>query len=104
VGNRRLKTFLGMHKVCSAPICKRMQRCLHPTYQCERDFPDPPMTAAEGAKVTFRVRKLLDAEIERRKALGQWRGDGGLSAARREPYPCTASPDRRPSSRRGARS
>ena len=38
--NRRLKTFLGMHKVCSAPICKRMRRCLHPTYQCERDFPD----------------------------------------------------------------
>jgi len=113
--NRRLKTFLGMHKVCSAPICKRMQRCLHPTYQCERDFPQPPLTDAEAAQVSFRFRKLLDAEIERRKALGQWRG-GALSAAlsagpsarvsstRREPYPCKASPDRPPSSRRGARS
>jgi hypothetical protein len=72
--NRRVVTLLGTHKKCSAPICKRLRRCADPGYQCERDFPQPPLTAAEDAAVTFRIRKALDAEIARRKALGQWRG------------------------------
>jgi hypothetical protein len=73
--NRKLKTFLGMHKRCSAPICKRVRRCADPGYQCERDFPQPPLTAAEGSAAIFRLRKALDADIARRKALGEWPGD-----------------------------
>ncbi len=112
--NRRAVTLSGMPKRCSAPICKRLRRCADPGYQCERDFPEPPMTEAEEAKLKFWLRKALDAEIARRKALGQWRGDSlralspgpsaGVSAPTREPCPYKASPDRSASSRRGGRS
>jgi hypothetical protein len=70
--NRKLLTFLGMHKRCSAPVCKRVRRCADPGYRCGRDVPQPPMTAAEGSAAIFRLRKALDADIARRKALGEW--------------------------------
>lgn len=68
---RKLLTFSRMPRRCREPVCRRSKRCAGPDMRCQRDFPQPPMTPEEDARVRAEVRRLLDREIARREAAGQ---------------------------------
>jgi hypothetical protein len=126
---RDIHTLVGLHLKCRESICRRMRRCAGPDMRCDRDFPAPQCSDEEWARIKADFYKALQAraaELDREEAEGDEaepetvsvRGrasgprisarsrasDPHISARSRASCPCKASPDRAPSSRRGARS
>ncbi len=63
---RRLMTMLGHPLRCGDALCRRAGRCVGPTIRCDRDFPPPVMTPAQGDEAIAHFRKMLTADIARR--------------------------------------
>ena len=63
---QRIMTFLGQPRVCRVAICKRTKRCSHPTLRCQRDFPEPPMTLEQKAKVLADFQDAIRQQIAER--------------------------------------
>ena len=66
---RKLLTFIGQHKRCREPVCRRLKRCAGADYRCQRDNPSPPLTEAERSKVSADLAAALKRVKARRVAL-----------------------------------
>ena len=66
---RKLLTFIGQHRRCREPVCRRLKRCAGADYRCQRDKASPPLTDAERSKVSADLAAALKRVKARRAAL-----------------------------------
>jgi hypothetical protein len=65
---RKLLTFIGQHRRCREPVCRRLKRCAGADYPCQRDNASPPLTEAERSKVSADLAAALKRVKARRAA------------------------------------
>jgi hypothetical protein len=65
---RKLLTFIGQHKRCREPACRRLKRCAGADYRCQRGNASPPLTEAERSKVSADLAAALKRVKARRAA------------------------------------